>query len=130
MYFYQVQKNHHRIITNGYINDANYVCSLTMKASFVLAIIQSMKDSNKRGVIDVSRPEIAGLVVHLEKCIQNRSYFKMITRNYKTLLTLEDFDKGLLELIAVCHFLLEDSFQETNKIWFIQTSFLEWREYR
>ena len=129
MYFYQVQKHHQRIIINDYIKDENYVCSLTMKASVVLAIIQSMNDSQRRTVIDLSKPEIVKLVKHLEKYIKNHSCYKMINHNYKTLLTQEDFDVGLVELIAVCHFLLEDSSQETNKIQFIQTSVLEWREY-
>lgn len=128
MKFYQVQKHHQRIIINDYINDENYVCSLTMKASIVLAIIQYSTGLNKLGVIDLSKPEIAQLVTHLEKCIQNHSYYKMIILDYKTLLTQEDFDKGLVELIAVCHFLLEEPFQDTNKIWFVQTYFLEWRE--
>ncbi|KOS67755.1 hypothetical protein AEA09_03725 [Lysinibacillus contaminans] len=127
MYFYQVQKHYQRTIANSRMNDANYVCSLTMNASIVLAIIQSMKETKQRVVIDLSRPEIAQLVSHLEKCMQNRSYFKMIIRDYKALLTLEDFDKGLVELTAVCHFLLEDPLLETNKVSFIQTSFLEGR---
>ncbi|MFJ7735608.1 hypothetical protein ACIQ2D_04620 [Lysinibacillus sp. NPDC097287] len=130
MYFYQVQKHHQRTIANSRMYDANYVCSLTINASIVLAIIKSMKESKQRAVIDLSRPEIAQLVSHLEKCMQNRSYFKMIIRDYKALLTLKDFEKGLVELIAVCHFLLEDPFQETNKVWFIQMSFLEGTGYR
>ena len=130
MYFYQVQKHHHRTIANSHMNDSNYVCSLTMKASVVLAIIRSMQESKKRAIIDFSRPEIAQHVRHLEECIQNRSYYKMIIRDYKALLTPEDFYKGLVELTTICHFLLEDPFLNTNKIWFVETSFIEGRGYR
>lgn len=126
MHFYQVQMDQKRIINNGYTNDANYVCSLTMKASIVLAILQSMKDPRKREVIDCSRADISQLTIRLEECIKNRSYFKKLIRHYKLHLSLEDFDKGLVELLAVCHFLLEESFQKTDKIWFIQTTLLEW----
>ncbi|MBK3497231.1 hypothetical protein JFL43_20860 [Viridibacillus sp. YIM B01967] len=127
MYFYQVQKHHHCTIANSHMNDADFVCSFTMKASIVLAIIRSMKESKKRAVIDLSRLEIVQLVRHLEEFMQNRSYYKMIIRDYKSLFTLEDFDKGLVELIAVCHFLLEEPFLNTNKIWFVETSFIEGR---
>ena len=129
MYFYQVQKHHQRIVVNGYINDENYVCSLTMNASIVLALIRPMNDPQRKVGIGLSRMEMEQLVNRLEECKQNHSYYRLIIHRYKTLVKQEDFDTGLVELLAVCHFLLDgNSFKETNKIWFIQTSFLEWRE--
>lgn len=130
MYFYQLLKHHPNGITNDCTNDENYVCSLTMKASVVLALLRPKKYIQKLGLIDLSKEEIALLVERLEEYIQNHSYYRMIIRDYETLLTKEDFNDGLVELLAVCHFLLEDSFQISHKIRFIETHILEWREHQ
>ena len=129
MFFYQVQKHNQRIFVNGYVEDENYLCSLTMNASIVFALVQPIYDLQKRMAIGLSRTEMELLLKRLEECKQNHSYYRLITHPYKTLVRQDDFDMGLVELLAVCHFLIDgDSFYEANKIWFVETSFKEWRE--
>lgn len=128
MYFYQISKHHPNDFTNDCTNDENYVCNLTMKASVVLALLRSKKYIQKLGLIDLSKEEIALLVERLEEYIQNRSYYRLFTRDYKTMLTTEDFNDGLVELLAVLYFLLEEPTPIPYQIRFVEKHITEWSE--
>lgn len=127
MNYYLISKQHPNDFTNG-CKSEDYLCSLTMKASALLDILLLGRSLQKSRSIDSSKENIEFFVKELEEYFQNSSYYRLVTRDYKTMLTIEDLNDGLVELLAVFYFLLEDPTPNPYRIRFVEKHITEWSE--